>query len=458
MIEHERSTRILTAIILLNIIVYLITSYENFFMETSSYWVNMFGFIPSLIGDTQNMYRIFTSMFIHADIFHIFFNMYYLYLFGKPITRVIGGKKLLALYIFSGVAASIFHTAFSYVGGLISYIIPAVGASGAISGVLGAYLIMYPGTYLTMYSPYIFFPFPLRFRVRAEYYLIFWFATQVLYGYAKIAGTVAVFAHAGGFLAGIAILPIILSNVIGRGEEYEYRFDYTYTMPPPIEPRVRRGIGTTSKIILTILIAILLAGNIYAMANPITGDIKAMMIQYTIDGDQYIDYTAVQLPRIESYIREVSTDETRILLSRLTSMNILYDPSKKGAEINMNNIDLNVPVKISLGAASRTYTVKVHVEKLYALYDYDGFIKHCEGTLSTQIIVIQGSLIYVTSDMINYNFKITSQTINLGNIDEYMQIPAFIISIAALIVILRKSQELSLTVGQPREPRLPIPI
>jgi membrane associated rhomboid family serine protease len=457
MIEHERSTRILTAIILLNIIVYLITSYENFFMETSSYWVNMFGFIPSLIGDTQNMYRIFTSMFIHADIFHIFFNMYYLYLFGKPITRVIGGKKLLALYIFSGVAASIFHTAFSYVGGLISYIIPAVGASGAISGVLGAYLIMYPGTYLTMYSPYIFFPFPLRFRVRAEYYLIFWFATQVLYGYAKIAGTVAVFAHAGGFLAGIAILPIILSNVIGR-EEYGYRFDYTYTMPPPIELRVGKGIGTTSKIILTILIAILLAGNIYAMANPITGDIKAMMIQYTIDGDQYIDYTAVQLPRIESYIREVSTDETRILLSRLTSMNILYDPSKKGAEINMNNIDLNVPVKISLGVASRTYTVKVHVEKLYALYDYDGFIKHCEGTLSTQIIVIQGSLIYVTSDMINYNFKITSQTINLGNIDEYMQIPAFIISIAALIVILRKSQELSLTVGQPREPRLPIPI
>jgi membrane associated rhomboid family serine protease len=457
MIEYERSTRILTAIILLNIIVYLVTSYENFFMETSSYWVNMFGFIPSLIGDMQNMYRIFTSMFIHADIFHIFFNMYYLYLFGKPVTRVIGGKKLLALYLFSGIVASIFHTAFSYTGGLISYIIPAVGASGAISGVLGAYLIMYPGTYLTMYSPYIFFPFPLRFRVRAEYYLIFWFATQVLYGYAKVAGTTAVFAHAGGFLAGIAILPIILSNVIGR-EEYEYRFDYTYTMPPPIEPKVGRGIGAASKIILTILIAILLAGNIYAMANPITGDIKAMMIQYTINGDQYIDYTAVQLPGIEAYIREVSTDETRILLSRLISMNILYDPSKKGAEINMNDIDLNVPVKISLGTASRTYTVKVHVEKLYALYDYDGFIRHCEGTLSTQIIVIQGSLIYVTSDMINYDFTITSQTINLGSIDEYMQIPAFIISIAALIVILRKSQELSLTVEQPREPRLPIPI
>jgi hypothetical protein len=194
------------------------------------------------------------------------------------------------------------------------------------------------------------------------------------------------------------------------------------------------------------------------VANPITGDIKAMMIQYSIDGDQYIDYTAVQLPGIESYIREVSTDETRILLSRLTSMNILYDPSKRGAEININNVDLNVPVKISVGASTKTYTVKVHVEKLHAVYDYDGFIRHCEGTLSTQILIIQNYIIYVTSDMINYDFTITSQTINLGNIDEYMQIPASIISIAALIVILRKSQDLSLTVGQPREPRLPIPI
>jgi len=457
MMEHEKSTGILTAIILLNIIVYIITSYERFFMETSDYWVNMFGFIPSLIGDTRNMYRIFTSMFIHADIFHILFNMYYLYLFGKPVTRVIGGKKLLVLYLFSGIVASIFHTAFSYVSGLVSYIIPAVGASGAISGVLGAYLIMYPGTYLIMYSPYIFFPFPLRFRVKAEYYLISWFATQVLYGYAKVAGTTAVFAHAGGFLAGIAILPIILSDVIER-ERYNSGFNYTYTMPPYIEPTVKKGIGTISKIILTVLIATLLAGNLYATANPIRGDIKGMMIQYTINGAQYVDYTAIQLPRIETYIREIRVDETRILLSRLTSINILYNPSRSGTDLNIDKLDLNVPVKISVGATSKTYTVKVHVERLYASYDHDGFIKYCEGKLSTQIVVIQGLLPYVTSEMINYYFTITSQTINLKDINEYMQIPASIISIAALIVILKKSQDLSLIMEKPREPKLPIPI
>ena len=457
MMEHEKSTGILTVIILLNIVVYLITSYERFFMETSDYWVNMFGFIPSLVGDMQNLYRIFTSMFIHADIFHIFFNMYYLYLFGKSVTRVIGGKKLLVLYLFSGIVASIFHTAFSYVGGLVSYIIPAVGASGAISGVLGAYLIMYPGTYLIMYSPYIFFPFPLRFRVRAEYYLIFWFATQVLYGYAKVAGGVAVFAHAGGFLAGIAILPIVLSDVIER-ERYDGRFNYTYTIPPYIEPTAKRGIGTISKIILTILIATLLAGNLYATANPIRGDIKGMMIRYTINGAQYVDYTAIQLPRVEGYIREIRVSETRILLSRLTSINILYNPSRSGTDLNIDKLDLNVPVKISVGATLKTYTVKVHVERLYASYDHDGFIKYCEGKLSTQIVVIQGLLVYVTSEMINYYFTITSQTINLKDINEYMQIPASIISIAALIVILKKSQDLSLMVEKPREPKLPIPI
>lgn len=445
------SSKILTSIIILNVLVYVLTSYENLFLETSAYWVNSLGFIPSLIGDYKNIYRILTSMFVHADLFHILFNMYYLYLFGKPIIESIGGKKFITLYLFSGFIASIFHTAFSYTGGLTSYIIPAVGASGAISGVLGAYLILYPGTYLTMYSPYIFFPFPLRFRVRAEYYLIFWFATQVLYGYAKIAGTTAVFAHAGGFLAGIAILPLIFK----REEGYEGE---THIIMRYLEHGKTEGLGKTSKIILTILITILIVGNIYALLNPMDEEIKSLMIQYSIDGEQYMDYTAIKPPNIEEYIRDVAVDETRILLNRLSGMNILYNPLNRNRELNISDKTVNVPIRIIIGTISRVYNVEVRINYVHAKYDEDGFINYCEGNIETQLIIIQGYIVYLTNDMVTYNFTISSQTINLKYITEYMQLPSALISILSLIVILRKSEELTLMSEKIKTPRLPIPI
>ncbi|MEM0212444.1 MAG: rhomboid family intramembrane serine protease [Candidatus Methanomethylicia archaeon] len=450
--EGKKSGKTLILIIILNVLAYIVTSYENFFIETSSYWINIFGFIPSLIGDYRNIYRILTSMFIHADIFHIFFNMYYLYLFGRPVIESMTSKKFITLYLFSGLMASIFHTAFSYTGGLTSYIIPAVGASGAISGVLGVYLILYPGTYLTMYSPYIFFPFPIRFRVRAEYYLIFWFATQVLYGYAKIAGTTAVFAHAGGFLAGIAILPLIFKH---KEEEWS---EGIYTIMRYIEPRRTEGIGRTSKAILTILITILIIGNIYALINPITGEIKSMMIKYNVDGEQYMDYTAVKLPNIESYIRDVAVDETRILLNRLAGMNILYNPLNKGIEVTIRDESRNIPVRVIVGTISRVYTVKVNIEYIHVVYDEDGFISYCEGLMETQLIIIQGYAVYITNDMLTYSFTISTQTINLKHTTEYMQLPSALTSIIALIVILKKSDELTLISEKMRMPRLPIPI
>ncbi|MEM3784001.1 MAG: rhomboid family intramembrane serine protease, partial [Candidatus Bathyarchaeia archaeon] len=137
-------------IILVNIAVYAITSYENLFLEVSNYWVSAGGFVPSLIAMPSQWYRIFASMFLHADFFHILFNMYFLYIFGRAVEDALGRWRFLILYLVSGVAASIFHTAFSFLGGATAYVIPAIGASGAISGVLGAYLILFPGTSLVM--------------------------------------------------------------------------------------------------------------------------------------------------------------------------------------------------------------------------------------------------------------------------------------------------------------------
>ncbi len=132
-------------------------------------------------------------MFLHADFFHILFNMYFLYLFGRAAEEALGRIRYLALYFVSGIAASIFHAAFSFLGGATAYVIPAIGASGAISGVLGAYLILFPGTSIVIGSFFLYIP--MFFRVKAAYYMIFWFATELIYGFARLGGGTAFFAH-----------------------------------------------------------------------------------------------------------------------------------------------------------------------------------------------------------------------------------------------------------------------
>ncbi|MEM1554318.1 MAG: rhomboid family intramembrane serine protease, partial [Thermoproteota archaeon] len=237
------------ALIIANTLMYVVTSYENFFIGISDYWVSLGGFVPSLIETPSQWYRILTSMFLHADLFHIFFNMYFLYLFGRAVENALGKLRFLILYLISGIIASVFHTAFSFIGGPTAYDIPAIGASGAISGVLGAYLIFYPGTYLLAGFG---FPFPIFFRVKASYYLIFWFATQVFYGFTKMGGSTAVFAHAGGFIAGIALLPILVDKEMVA----QFRIFRLFSLIPYLTPThlKTRGLGYFSKAILITLL------------------------------------------------------------------------------------------------------------------------------------------------------------------------------------------------------------
>ncbi|RLG76847.1 MAG: hypothetical protein DRO12_03690 [Thermoprotei archaeon] len=204
-------TRKATLIIIgINVVVYLFTSFRNFFVSTADFFVSLGGFIPALALRLDQAYRYATSMFIHADIFHIFFNMYFLYIFGKGVESALGSKRFLVLYFVSGLGASVFHTIFSLLQGVEALAIPAVGASGAISGVLGAYMILYPGTALS--ACFFYFFFPVCFTTKAVYFLLFWFATQVIYGYARMGLSVAVFAHAGGFLTGMALLALVANR------------------------------------------------------------------------------------------------------------------------------------------------------------------------------------------------------------------------------------------------------
>ena len=163
-----------------------------------------YGTVPSVVtnGLADRNYgvitSIFSSMFVHAGILHIGGNMLFLYIFGDNIEFKFGRGKYLALYLFWGLVAGFVHILSDP-----SSSAPAIGASGAISGVLGAYLLLFPNAKVVTL---MFFGFFIRvIRISAKWYLPFWFIFQnvlpVLVG--SNGSGVAFFAHIGGFLIGM---------------------------------------------------------------------------------------------------------------------------------------------------------------------------------------------------------------------------------------------------------------
>ena len=159
-----------------------------------------YGFIPSLFlqDPSANVYRIFTSMFLHGGWLHLLGNMLYLYIFGDNVEAAFGHAKYLFFYLISGVAADLLHMA------VLPYSsIPAVGASGAISGVLGAYFVFYPDARIltVVMIWYIMTVEPIP----AKYYLAFWFIWQLIPALlvSEMGAGVAYWAHIGGFIAGV---------------------------------------------------------------------------------------------------------------------------------------------------------------------------------------------------------------------------------------------------------------
>ena len=141
---------------------------------------------------------LFSSMFVHAGIMHIGGNMLFLYIFGDNIEHKFGRVKYLALYLLWGVVAG-----FAHIMSDPSSQIPAIGASGAISGVLGAYLILFPRAKIVTFLLMGFFT--RMTRIPAMWYLPFWFIFQnVLPAVVGSSGSgVAFLAHIGGFLIGL---------------------------------------------------------------------------------------------------------------------------------------------------------------------------------------------------------------------------------------------------------------
>jgi rhomboid family protein len=151
---------------------------------------------------------LFTSMFLHGGLLHIASNMLYLFIFGDNVEDKLGHVRFLIFYLVCGVVAGITHIVVN-----ANSPVPSIGASGAIAGVLAAYLRLFPHAQvrtLLFIGPFVLIP-----RIAAAFLILFWFATQFFSGITSLGATtqetsgVAVWAHIGGFISGLILLEIL---------------------------------------------------------------------------------------------------------------------------------------------------------------------------------------------------------------------------------------------------------
>ncbi len=173
--------------------------------------VNTYGMIPSQIVSGHHLWTLFTSMFLHGGFLHIIGNMLYLWIFGDNVEDAFGHFWFLVVYLFTGVAGSLLQIVL-----MPGSSIATIGASGAISGVMGAYLVLFPRARVLTLIPIFFF---IRLiYLPAPLLLGFWILIQVISGCGSVPGTgggVAYFAHIGGFAAGL-ILGLFVRNRVRR--------------------------------------------------------------------------------------------------------------------------------------------------------------------------------------------------------------------------------------------------
>ena len=175
-------------------------------------FVYQFGAIPAVVfGQAQlpaeltalpAMGTLVSSMFLHGGWMHLIGNMLYLWIFGNNIEDVMGHTKFIIFYAACGILAALSHAVIDP-----NSTVPMVGASGAISGILGAYLLLYPRARVMVLIPLGFFMHTIY--VPAGVVLGLWFVMQILSGGMSLGhegGGVAFFAHIGGFVAGILLI------------------------------------------------------------------------------------------------------------------------------------------------------------------------------------------------------------------------------------------------------------
>lgn len=208
----RNSTPVMTlAIIAVNVFCFL------FEISLPEYTRDRFIAHYALIPDQLHLTSFVTSMFLHGGWLHLIGNMWFLWIFGSHIEDAMGSAKFLIFYLISGIASAVVQAVVQH-----GSPVPTIGASGAIAGVMGAFLILYPRVRIVTLVFII--VFITTIELPAAIMLIYWFALQVLSGLGSLASIsqaqgIAWFAHVGGFLAGI----LLIRAFAGDRDRYQYR-------------------------------------------------------------------------------------------------------------------------------------------------------------------------------------------------------------------------------------------
>lgn len=233
-IPHRFPPVTVVALILANGFVFLVET--SLSPETLKQVFYLFGLVParyshpawaSGVGLPLDDYWPFlTSMFLHGGWFHIIANMWCLWLFGDNVEDRMGHVRFLLFYLACGLAAGVIQVLTQ-----ADSTLPTVGASGAIAGVMGAYLFLFPFARILVLVPIFIFPF--FFELPAVIFMGFWFFMQLFGGLQSLAapglGGIAFWAHVGGFAAGVLLHPIFLK---GRAEYRAWYDDETHEPYP----------------------------------------------------------------------------------------------------------------------------------------------------------------------------------------------------------------------------------
>ena len=169
-------------------------------------FVYSFGLVP--VEVFSKPYQLFTHMFLHGSWLHIIGNMWFLWVFGDNVEDRLGKFKYILFYVLSGLGAAVVQSLVSFLTGAVH--VPMVGASGAISGVLGAYLYLFPHARILALVPVFFF---LTFmELPAVFFIGMWVFIQIINGLITLPfagmGGVAWFAHIGGFFVGYKLVRV----------------------------------------------------------------------------------------------------------------------------------------------------------------------------------------------------------------------------------------------------------
>ncbi|MFW6109938.1 MAG: rhomboid family intramembrane serine protease [Patescibacteria group bacterium] len=193
-----RITPVVTYLLIgLNTLVFGYILYSQIFLPAGSL-LTTYALVPRRISSGQGYYSFFTSLFLHADLAHLIGNMLFLHIFGDNVEDALGHIKFALFYLLCGLGGSLLQFFISSTSS-----VPVVGASGAIAGVMGAYLVLYPQARVRVLIPGFFFY--RQVMLPAQFMLFYWILIQVLFGLSSLGingGGVAYFSHIGGFLTG----------------------------------------------------------------------------------------------------------------------------------------------------------------------------------------------------------------------------------------------------------------